>query len=157
MKFMLPAAAAAAALLAAPAPASAQADEPKINQLIVYGDDPCPQSTDDEIIVCARKSEDERFRIPKGLRGNPNDPVNQAWGARAMELQYVGRSGIGSCSTTGPGGMIGCYNDLVRRARAERAGADDVNWNALIEKARQERLARIDEAQAEEEEANRPR
>ena len=144
--------AAAVALAALTAPAFAQESDaavaagadPKINQLIVYGDDPCPASTEEQINVCARVNDKERFRIPTNLRDNPNDPVNQAWGARAVELQYVGRSGIGSCSTTGPGGMIGCYNDLVRQARAERAGRDEVNWNRLIEEARQERLGRID-------------
>ncbi len=144
--------AAAGALLALSAPALAQetAAAPaaegneRVNQLIVYGDDPCPQSTNDQINVCARKPEGERYRIPEALRGNPNDPANQAWATKATELQYVGRSGIGSCSPVGAGGMIGCYNDLVRQARAERAGRDEVNWNRLIEEARQERLGRID-------------
>ena len=144
--------AAAGALIALSAPAFAQetAAAPaaegneRVNQLIVYGDDPCPQSTNDQINVCARKPEGERYRIPEALRGNPNDPANQAWATKATELQYVGRSGIGSCSPVGASGMIGCYNDLVRQARAERAGRDEVNWNRLIEEARQERLGRID-------------
>lgn len=154
--------AAAALLLACSAPATAQTeavDDADVNQLIVYGDDPCPPSTDEVITVCARRPDNERYRIPEDLRGDQNAPENQAWGARATELQYVGRSGIGSCSPVGPGGMIGCMDQLVRQARAERAGgADAVNWNALIEKAREERLSRIDaEAEAEEEAANSPR
>jgi hypothetical protein len=158
--------AAAAMLAAVSAPALAQQDndpaaavaDAKINQLIVYGDDPCPESTDDQINVCARLDDKERFRIPGNLRDNRNEPANQAWGARAVELQYVGRSGIGSCSPTGPGGMIGCYNDLVRRARAERQGADSVNWDRLIDEARQERLSKIDEqAKQDEEAASSPR
>jgi hypothetical protein len=142
-------------LVAAPAaaqPAAAAEDDAKVNQLVVYGEDPCPTSTDDVITVCARKPESDRYRIPEVLRSDPNDPVNQSWANRALEMQYVGRTGIGSCSTTGPGGMTGCYNELVRQARAERAGRDSVNWNRLIEEARQERLGKIDE-QAEEEEA----
>ncbi len=47
--------------------------------MIVYGDDACPPSTDDTIVVCARKPEGERYRIPEVLRGDPNDPKNQAW------------------------------------------------------------------------------
>ena len=156
---------AAAALAAFASPALAQDNETaaaavadaKINQLIVYGDDPCPASTDEQINVCARVPDKERFRIPTNLRDNRNDPASQAWGARAVELQYVGRSGIGSCSPTGPGGMIGCYNDLVRQARAERQGADSVNWNQLIEKARQERLSKIDQQAKDVEEAENPR
>lgn len=150
------AAAAGAALLGSAAPAAAQgaAPEPKISTMIVYGDDACPPSTDDTIVVCARKPEGERYRIPEVLRGDPNDPENQAWATRATALEYAGRSGIGSCSTVGPGGASGCFNQLVRQARAERAGADEVNWNALVEQARRERLGRIDEqAEAEEAEA----
>ena len=153
------AAVATAFLLAAPAwsqttspPAQAGPVDPKINQLIVYGDDACPPSTDDTINICVKKPEGERYRIPEVLRDDPNSPVNESWANRATEMQYVGRTGIGSCSTVGPGGMTGCYNELVRQARAERAGRDSVNWNRLIEEARQERLGKIDE-QAEEEEA----
>ena len=162
----LVAAAAGLAILSAPAfaqqndaagAAAAPVADAKINQLIVYGNDPCPPSTEDQINVCARVDDKERFRIPTNLRDNPNDPVNQAWGARAVELQYVGRSGIGSCSTSGPGGMIGCYNDLVRRARAERQGADSVNWDRLIDEARQERLSKIDQQAKDIEEEENPR
>ena len=152
MKPLLLAAAGAGLLLAA-APAAAQAPEPKISQIIVYGDDPCPPSTDDTIMICAKKPESERYRIPEPLRGDPNDPKNQAWAERATALEYAGRSGIGSCSPVGPGGASGCFNQLVRQARAERTHADDVNWNALIEQARRERLGKIDEA-AEAEEAD---
>ena len=158
-------AAATAALLAFAAPASAQPPaagaapaEARINQLIVYGKDRCPPSTDEEITICVVLDENERYRIPPQLRGDPQAPENQAWGSRAVELQYVGRSGIGSCSPAGAGGATGCFNEIVRQARAERAGRSEVNWNALIEKARQERLGRIDaDAAAEEEEANPPR
>ncbi|HEY5723169.1 MAG TPA: hypothetical protein VIT45_12685 [Allosphingosinicella sp.] len=145
----------AAPAFAQDAPASGP-DDVRVNQLVVYGDDPCPASTNDEITVCARKPDAERFRIPEVLRSDPNDPVNESWANRATEMQYVGRSGIGSCSTTGPGGMVGCYNDLVRQARAERAGRDSVNWNRLIEEARQERLSRIDAEAEAEEAASRP-
>jgi hypothetical protein len=150
---------AAGALLAA-APAAGQAPaasraaaEPKISTMIVYGDDPCPPSTDDTIIVCGRQPEKERFRIPEALRGNPNDPTNQAWATRSQALEYAGRSGIGSCSTVGPGGASGCFNQIVRQARAERGADPGVNWNALVEEARRERLGKID-AQAEAEEAD---
>lgn len=145
----LSAAAATVALLAAPALAEeTTVDDSKVSQLIVYGDDPCPASTEDTIIVCARKPEGDRYRIPDNLRADPNDPKSNAWANRATELQYVGRSGIGSCSPTGPGGMVGCLEDTIRAARAERSTRDAVNWNQLIEEARRERLARID-AEAE--------
>lgn len=132
---------------AAAAPTTA---EPRVNQLIIYGEDPCPQGNNEEIIVCARLPEDDRFRIPPNLRNNPNDPVNQSWANRALELSYVGRTGTDSCSTVGGSGFTGCFNQIVRQARAERAGRDEVNWNQLIEQARRERMRQIDEAEAEE-------
>lgn len=163
MKLPLLAAAALAALAAASpaaaqqAPVAAGPDDVRVNQLIIYGDEPCPASTEEEIVVCARKPEAERFRIPENLRDNPNDPRRNSWTNKAVELSYVGRSGIGSCSPTGPGGATGCFNELVNQARAERAGRDEVNWNRLIEEARQERLGRIDEeAEAIEREQSQP-
>jgi hypothetical protein len=149
----------AVALLTAAAPAFAQGAAPEapasagkeqVNQLIVYGKDPCPQSTDEVITVCARRPESDRYRIPERLRGDPNDPGNQAWANKASELSYVGRGGIGSCSPVGPGGASGCFSEIVRQARAERRGSDQVNWDKLIEQARQERLSGIDSAAAQE-------
>jgi hypothetical protein len=139
---------AAAALLAAPAfaqdEAPAAAGEARVNQLIVYGDDACPPSNDEEIIVCARLPEEERFRIPQGMRDQPNDPRSRSWTDRAIELSYLGRSGIGSCSPAGAGGFIGCHNELVRRAEAERRAAGGISWGRLIDEARRDRLRRID-------------
>ena len=146
-----------AALAAMPMPAEAQ-DVPRVNQLIVYGDDTCPPSTGDVINVCARLPEDDRFRIPPDLREDPNNPSNQSWARRAIELSYVGRTGTESCSPTGPGGWTGCFNQMVTQARAERATEERVNWNQLIGEAREERLRRIDEEirrdEQEEREAN---
>jgi hypothetical protein len=134
--------------------AAGPANEPKVNQLIIYGSDACPPSTDDEIIVCARKPEGDRFRIPENLRNDPNDPRSESWANRAMELSYVGRTGTESCSTVGPGGFTGCFAQIAREARADRATRDSVNWNRLIEEARRERLGKIDEQAAEDEAAD---
>jgi len=142
----LPLATFSAAALAQPAQTAraASTDDVKINQLIVYGEDKCPVSAGDEITVCARRPESDRYRIPEPLRDDPDAPANEAWTKRAEALEYVGRTGIGSCTPVGPGGGIGCYQQLVRQARAEREGGDDVNWQRLVEEARQERLSRID-------------
>jgi hypothetical protein len=157
MKSLAAAAAiAAGALLAAPAAAAPKPGEEKVNQLVVYGNDPCPRSTDDTITVCARKSERERYRIPERLRDDPSARDNQSWANNATALEYVGRSGIGSCSPVGPGGWTGCFGDMVRAARAERSGSDEVNWNRLIEEARRERLSKIDAAARAEDEGTPP-
>ena len=135
----------------------ASVDDIRVNQLIVYGTDPCPASTEDEIIVCARRPENDRFRIPAPLRETPG-PASNAWANRASELQYVGRGGIGSCSPVGPGGATGCLLQFINQARAERRGGDEINWNALIEQARQQRLGRIDaESEEIEREQSQPR
>ena len=134
-------------------------DDVRVNQLIVYGDDPCPQSRDpNEITVCARLPDYDRYRVPPNLRDNPNDPASQAWAGRATELSYVGRTGTDSCSTVGGGGFTGCFNQIVSQARAERraAGAATSTGPAWSRKRGRARAARIDaEAQAEEEDAQR--
>ena len=141
-----------------PVPGAAEAANVPVSQRIVYGDDPCTEGEDPEAItICVRYSEDERFRVPPNLRHNPNDPASQAWANRAIELSYVGRTGTESCSTVGAGGFTGCFNQIVRQARAERANSADVNWARVIEEARQRRLAEIDAAAAAEEEAERSR
>ncbi|VAV93126.1 FIG00637072: hypothetical protein [hydrothermal vent metagenome] len=136
-------------------PASANAQDQagdRVNQLIVYGDDECPQSSENEIVVCARKDEGERYRIPETLRDNPNDAKNEAWSERVRAYEYVGKSGTQSCSPTGAGGFTGCTQKLLKQAYAEKAQDDTVNWGRLIEEERQKRLARIDgEAEAVEE------
>jgi hypothetical protein len=132
-------------------PTSVDVADLRVNQLVIFEGDTCPASTSDTINVCAVLPGADRYRIPERLRTNPNDPERQAWTNRAIELSYVGASGIGSCSTAGPGGMIGCSQQLINQAVAERRGRPEVNWARLIEEARQERLGQIDERAAEEE------
>lgn len=146
---------AALATAAFAAPASAQTDV-KVDQRIIYGTEVCPAGDENTIVVCARKPEEERYRIPGNLRSD-GQPTSEAWANKALELSTVGRSGIGSCSPTGPGGQIGCLNQLIQQARAERADSDNVNWTRLIEEARQERLGKIDEAAAATEDELNPR
>src|SRR3546814_14625994 len=74
MMASLPAAAEAREAIGAPGDGSV-----KIKQLIVYGDDPCPESNADQITVCARKGDNERFRIPATLREEPNASGNESW------------------------------------------------------------------------------
>jgi hypothetical protein len=114
-------AASAAALALVPAPAAAQ--EERIRRLVVYGSDPCPRATDpDEVIVCARRPDTERYRIPRELRDSAaeGDPESTSWAARAEALEYVGRTGIESCSTVGSAGVSGCWNEMVRAWRRDR-------------------------------------
>jgi len=116
----------------------------KLNLVIVYGDDACPQSNGNDIVVCARKDEQERYRIPEPLRGDPNAPANQAWGERARSIEYVGKSGTESCSPVGGGGATGCFAQIAQMAKAERQQADNASWNDLVAAERAKRLAKID-------------
>ena len=116
----LSAAGAIAAAMALPAvPASAQTGEVQIAEIIVYGDDPCPRSTDSNVVVCARKPESERYRIPERFRESGSLQTRQSWAARAKSFEYVGRTGIMSCSAVGPGGHTGCLQNMIDRAKAE--------------------------------------
>lgn len=137
---------------AAALPAAAQeapADVDKINQVIVYGDDRCEQSSPDEIVVCNRLPESERYRVPPMLRGNPLDVRNEAWANKVVALERVGRFGTDSCSPTGLGGFTGCTRALVEGARAEKKAADKTDWQAMIADERAKRLAGIDAASDE--------
>jgi hypothetical protein len=114
--------AAAAALYAAPATGQAQQPGQRINRLVVYGSDRCPRASGNDITICARRGENERYRIPEALRDEATspDPENTSWAARAESLEYVGRTGTQSCSTVGPGGFTGCWAELLRAARGDR-------------------------------------
>ncbi len=113
------AAVAVAALIVPSAPAFAQ-NQSKVSEIIVYGTDPCPRSTDDAIVVCARKSETERYRIPERLRAGGSIQSRQSWAARARQFETVGATGVNSCSPVGPGGFTGCLSQLTRQAFQER-------------------------------------
>lgn len=104
---------------AVPAAAQGNADASRIAEIIVYGDDPCPRSTDSEVVVCARKPETERYRIPERYRQTGPRQSRESWAARARSFEYVGRSGIQSCSAVGPGGYTGCLQNMIDRARAD--------------------------------------
>ena len=114
--------AAATLLLSIPAiAAQAQGQDAgeSVNQLIIYGDDPCPKSTDDTIVVCARKAESERYRIPEPLRGSQS-PQNDAWNNRVLAYETIGKNGTLSCSPVG--GAIHRRPGNCRDARGTKCG-----------------------------------
>jgi hypothetical protein len=136
--------------LTAAVPAFAQdASEPqpgdeKINQLIIYGDDPCPQSNGDEIVVCARLSEADRYRIPKKLRDVENKPVKEAWTNRVLAYEHIAATGTMSCSAVGAGGFTGCGLKNIDAAYAEKNQDIGLAFGRLIAEERNKRLAGID-------------
>lgn len=119
-------------VLATPLPAAQktpalpnEAPPPRVSTLLVYGDDPCPRSKDDEIIVCARQPESDRYRIPKQFRKKKADDVSsQSWTERTRTLDMVSKKGLpNSCSPHGSGGQTGCMRQFLEAARAEREAA----------------------------------
>lgn len=116
----------------------------RINQLIIYGDDPCPVSTGDEITVCARKAESERYRIPEPLRQS-DDPANEAWNNRVLAYETVLDTGTLSCSPVGAGGWTGCTRQMIQQAYAEKQTDASVRFSELIAEERARRLSAIDE------------
>lgn len=111
------------ALLAAPAmlPAPAMAQNAaQDGVLVIFGNDKCPTNADgEEIVVCRRLSEEERFRIPKQLRDVQITPQNESWAVRQQGALATGATGIGSCSTVGPGGGIGCLAQQITAGKKE--------------------------------------
>jgi hypothetical protein len=119
--------------LAIVSPAQAQtADDERVNQIIVYGDDLCPASGEHEITVCARKPESERFRIPQALRTSPS-VENDAWNNRVLAYE-----------TVGPGGWTGCAGKLIGQAYAEKETDPNIRFGELIAAERAKRLSTID-------------
>ncbi|MDQ3247097.1 MAG: hypothetical protein M3Q52_09475 [Pseudomonadota bacterium] len=115
---LVAAAVAGVGLAALPAPAIAQSN--RIAEVIVYGNDACPRSTDDEVVVCARKPEADRYRIPEQYRSSGTRQERQSWASRATQFETVGATGINSCSAVGPGGHTGCLQNIIDQARDER-------------------------------------
>src|SRR3546814_3237731 len=65
----------ASALMAGPAFAQAEGpsqrtlgtttDGKRIVSMVIYGEDPCPEGKDGEIVVCSRQPERDRYRLPR--------------------------------------------------------------------------------------------
>ena len=90
-----------------------------VSEIIVFGTDPCPRSTDDQVVVCARKPESERYRIPEVLRSTGALQQRESWANKAKALETVGATGINSCSPVGPAGFTGCLTQVIKQARRE--------------------------------------
>jgi hypothetical protein len=87
----------------------------------VYGSDPCPNVAPDEIVVCARRPENERYRIPKELRHKGDRPSETSWASQFEGLDEGARDQRpNSCSTVGSYGQTGCYQQMLRQWYAER-------------------------------------
>lgn len=102
--------------------------QPRTKFVTTYGSDPCPKSTDpDEIIVCTNRPDEERFRVPEAVRSDTGRPVGPNERDRAALLGDAAGGaggGIGSCTAVGPGGGIGCQQQLQNQYRAAVKAGD---------------------------------
>ncbi|WP_156679764.1 hypothetical protein [Sphingomonas profundi] len=115
-------------VVAAWPPAAHAASQPppaRTTSLIVYGEDPCPKGDGDEIVVCAREPESERYRIPKKLRDRKAEETGaRSWTDRVAGVEEASRpSRPNSCSAVGAGGQSGCTQAMLRQWFAERQAA----------------------------------
>ncbi len=124
---------------------SAGADDSanNMNLVIVYGSDTCPPSKGEEITVCARKPESERYRIPEGLRDHPS-AENESWTNRVTSYERVGAAGTQSCSAVGAGGWTGCMHNFIGNAYAEKKDSADTHFSEMVAQERARREATID-------------
>lgn len=115
------AALAGAALNFPASPAKAEDLPERVEAVTVYGDDPCPKSQGDDIVVCGRKPETERYRIPKELRRSRDQRRGAAWSTRVAEMEEATRfTKPNSCSVVGSWGQTGCLEAAIRNWIAER-------------------------------------
>lgn len=92
--------------------APADSSQPRQRLVTVFGTDPCPKATSpDEIVVCSRRPDEERYRIPPAVRsasGPPQSPQSKNRKLLLGDSAGGAGGGIGSCSAVGPGGATGC-------------------------------------------------
>lgn len=117
----------AATLLAAGAagaqPGEGEGPKRTVN-VTVYGSDPCPRGSDGEIVVCGRRPDNERYRIPRELRKREQQPSEASWASRVAGLEEASRPSMpGSCSAVGTWGQTGCFQQMIRQWGASRAAA----------------------------------
>jgi len=110
----------------------AAASEPpqRVRSVLVTGDQPCPKSTEQEIVVCSRADIDEQYRIPPKFRELPHPAANNSWTNRAAMLDDVSREagGLpGTCSVNGTNGQTGCSWEALQQWQAERRAKQRAN------------------------------
>ncbi len=106
----------AGGVAALPTRAEAQQSQAEI---VVYGNDPCPRSTGDQVVVCSRRPEGDRYRLPKNQQLQGSRQQRQAWANKAQSVMSAGATGINSCSPVGPGGHTGCLEQQIQQAKRE--------------------------------------
>jgi hypothetical protein len=112
---------AAAIQIAAPAPVLAQISQDRV--IDVYGDEKCPSSGGQQIVVCHHHDIQEKYRIPKDLRDSEPEP--QAAGGNIGAASAVATTGgtgvqVQSCNAIGAGVNAGCTKSQLDNWKAQQ-------------------------------------
>ena len=108
--------------MAAPAPFAAPALAQRQERVLtIFGKDPCPTSNGEEIVVCRRLPEGERYRIPQDLRRTEGNG-RETWGDRAASLEYVGKSGVNSAAYRTSAASVLSSSDSRENGKTLRMG-----------------------------------
>ncbi|MDQ2878651.1 MAG: hypothetical protein M3R41_06210 [Pseudomonadota bacterium] len=96
--------------------------------LTLYGNQRCPtDSSGNEVVVCQRRNASEQFRIPKEVREFQVTPENESWASKVVAHDSVGDTGVGSCSTVGPGGSTGCFLKQAQATKRDNQAKKDAD------------------------------
>lgn len=119
----------AGSFLALPTAAAAQ----RGNQLevVVYGNDPCPRSTESQIVVCRHLPESQRYRLPSSQNPQGTRQQRQSWAKKSQQLMSVGNTGTMQCSPVGPGGYTGCLTQEINQAKQDAREQQEQNTPPL--------------------------
>lgn len=103
------------------APAFAQIGQDRI--IDIYGDEKCPASNGQQIVVCHHHDIKEKYRIPEGLRDSEREP--QAAGGNVGAVSAVNTTGgtgvqINSCNAIGAGVNAGCTKQGLDAWKAQQ-------------------------------------
>ncbi len=122
----------------------------RINMVIAYSEDECPEAADqNEIVVCEILVEADRYRIPSNLRTS-DSPQNVSPVRSVEKIRYVGAFGTMSCSPAGAGGFTGCTQQFIDAAYKDRSEGENIRFAQLIDEERQARMSTIDDDAAAE-------
>lgn len=102
-------------------PEATKAEAPVNGVVILYGNQKCPtNAAGEEVVVCARRSAAEQFRIPRELRDGTLKPEYDSFVNKGQAMLDATKTGIGTCDMTGPGGAAGCSQQEYARWAAQR-------------------------------------
>jgi hypothetical protein len=91
---------------------------------------PACRSNRDDITICGRRDGVGGYRLPEQDGFDPSGTVDSVSRERHRLLD-VGATGIGSCSTVGPGGWTGCMLNTWREADEQWAGRNHGNGRGV--------------------------